>query len=97
MSVRSVLGQSRIVVGCVAADMGGDPLALVKYLHRPLRGPDLDLLVKIPVRDAVVVFGEGDVVVDVHPGSRPLGPRRCTAALRIQRSEVRILSGTPRF
>jgi len=89
MRLRSVLGQSRIVVGRVVTDMGGDPLAFVINLYRPLRGPDLDLLVKIPIRDAVVVFGEGDAVVDVHPGPRLLGHLERLGRQRLGQASLR--------
>jgi len=53
--------------------MGGDPLVLEQDLDGRLCSTDVDLLVDECVGDAVVVFFEFDVVVDVDAGLLPRG------------------------
>src|SRR5207244_6717877 len=54
------------------AQVGRDPAALVKDLHRGWGGADFHDLLHQSVRHAVEVPVEGDVVVDVDGGTRPL-------------------------
>ena len=49
------------------AQMRGDPLAAQENLDGLQGDPCLDLLMHEVVRDAVIVFGDLDVVVEIEP------------------------------
>ncbi len=56
-----------------AAQMRGDPLAAEEYLDGLLGDASLDLLMHEVVRNAVVMLGDLDVIIEVDPAALPLG------------------------
>jgi len=54
------------------AQVGSDPIARVEDLHRGRRGADFHDMLHQSVRHTVKVSIEGDVVIDVDGGPRPL-------------------------
>src|SRR3954454_2013836 len=56
-----------------AAQMRGHPLAAEKYLDGLLGDAGLNLLMHEVVRDAVVMLGDLDVIIEVDPAALPLG------------------------
>src|SRR5471032_206380 len=64
---RTVLGNGAGDMGLAATGMTGNPLALIKNLHRPTRASYLDLLAHQLIRCAVEMPVDIDVVIQVHP------------------------------
>ena len=56
-----------------AAQMRGDTLAAQEDLDGFERDPGLDLLMHEVVGDAVVMLGDLDMIIEVHPATLPLG------------------------
>ena len=56
-----------------AAQMRRHPLAAEEYLDGLLGNPRLDLLMHEVVKDAVVMLGDLDVIIEVDPAALPLG------------------------
>ena len=62
-----------VLMGQIASDMAGHPLALSEDLHGMGGKPDLEFLALQLMGHAVVVIVDIDVVVDVDGGDLPLG------------------------
>src|SRR5271166_2123085 len=72
MTLGAVLVLGDRLTAPAIAQMGSDPVALVKDLHRGGRGADFHNLLHQSVRHTVKVPIEGNVVIDVDGGTRPL-------------------------
>ena len=72
----------------VTSPVGRHPLFPNEYLHRPIGQPDIHLLMYEPVRDAVEVVVDLDVVINVHLG---LEPRRKLVTLLRQGQQYQLL------
>ena len=72
MTLGAVLVLSDGLTAPATAQVGSDPVALVEDLHRGRRGADFHDLLHQRVRHTVKVPIEGDVVINVDRGPRPL-------------------------
>src|ERR1700728_3777213 len=72
MRTRHVLGDCSRTMRQGAAQMRGDALAAQENLDRPCGDPRLDLLVYETVRNAVIVLGDLDMIVEIDPAALPL-------------------------
>ena len=68
-----MLGDRRWAMRQCAAQMRSDTLAAEEDLDRLRGDPCLDLLMHEVVRHAVIVLGDLDMVIEVHPAALPLG------------------------
>jgi hypothetical protein len=85
---RHVLGERRVLAIAAAAGMSGDPFAPEKDLDGPRRQPRLDLGAQKTMRDAVIVEGDLDMIVDADAA---LLPFRVLVGLRRQRLQRRTI------
>lgn len=71
--------------------MRGHPLAAEKYLDGLLGNAGLNLLMNEVVRDAVVMLGDLDVIIEVDPAALPLGVLVRLIRQRGQRRTIELL------
>src|SRR6266702_587845 len=73
VGARHMLGDGGRPMGQCAAQMGRDTLAAQEDLDRPARDPCLDLLTGETVRNAVVMFGNLHMVIEIDATTLPFG------------------------
>ncbi len=91
MTLGSVLGMGDGLSPSATAQVRGHALALVQNLHGGGRGPHFHGLLGERVGDRVEVAVEGDVVVDVDLGVRPLAQVETLGRQRPQSRAVQAL------
>jgi hypothetical protein len=70
---RHVIPYRGVLAIAAGAQVGGDALALGKYLDGPRREPDLDRVLREAIRHAVIMALDLDVIIDADPAKVPFG------------------------
>jgi hypothetical protein len=83
-----VLGERRVLAIAAAAGMSGDSFAPEEDLDGPRRQPRLDLGAQETMRDAVIMEGDLDMIVDADAAFLPF---RVLIGLRRQRLQRRTI------
>jgi hypothetical protein len=73
MRTRHMLRQSGVLMWVIAAQMRGDAFAVMEQLDCRRREARLYFLAHQTVRDAVIMFVNFDMIIDIDPAALPLG------------------------